>query len=373
MKTIVNATETHLVLLDRLVGEGTLGDTREKVLRSILVDHARHLLSGGSPTDTGGWHTLQVRKPEYGPKRYDETLQPVTGKALPVYRGEVLRIVQVEGGQCVDFNGYNLHDYKEYLDCGYNRLKGLFAGKGVIVWSGSPRARPMYLILEAAETCDQYYAGHRCNAIMVEKEVGLHDHPNCQDTFAEAIREFGLTPDDVHDSYNFWMATALDSKGKRYIPWNRGRKGDCVDLLCLFDTLSVPVICGGDLYVTNSLQPTPIQLCVFEASPSTLELVDMIQERLGRYRSQKTPKDFKIKEIKPERELKPDPHYRPDYIPAPRNVALTVDLPPEEESLITGLADTGLYGPKDKVLAAVLCRWYMLNRALDVYTRLSIT
>src|SRR5215469_2909002 len=39
---------------------------------------------------------------QYGPLKADGVLQPVSGKALPVLRGEVLRIVQEEGEQCVD-------------------------------------------------------------------------------------------------------------------------------------------------------------------------------------------------------------------------------------------------------------------------------
>jgi uncharacterized protein YcgI (DUF1989 family) len=40
----------------------------------------------------------------YGKERFDLVLQPISGKAVPVYAGEVLRIIQVEGEQCVDFN-----------------------------------------------------------------------------------------------------------------------------------------------------------------------------------------------------------------------------------------------------------------------------
>ena len=53
---------------------------------------------------------------EYGTKRVELILEPVTGKALPVYRGEVLRMVQVDGQQCVDFNAYSLYDYKEFME-----------------------------------------------------------------------------------------------------------------------------------------------------------------------------------------------------------------------------------------------------------------
>ena len=35
--------------------------------------------------------------------------------------GKILRIEQVDGGQCVDFNCFNLHDYKEFMHCGRTR------------------------------------------------------------------------------------------------------------------------------------------------------------------------------------------------------------------------------------------------------------
>src|SRR2546430_14243806 len=55
---------------------------------------------------------------QYGNCRYDITLQPISGKAIPLYQGEVLRIIQVGGEQCVDFNCFNLHDYKERMSVG---------------------------------------------------------------------------------------------------------------------------------------------------------------------------------------------------------------------------------------------------------------
>ena len=44
------------------------------------------------------------------------TLQPATGKATPVNRGEIIRIEQIGNGQVLDFNAYNLHDYKEHFN-----------------------------------------------------------------------------------------------------------------------------------------------------------------------------------------------------------------------------------------------------------------
>ena len=62
---------------------------------------------------------------------HELTIEPGTGKALEVLRGQILRIEQVVGGQCADFNCFNLHDYKEFMHTGRIRhLHGLHPGKG---------------------------------------------------------------------------------------------------------------------------------------------------------------------------------------------------------------------------------------------------
>ena len=58
-------------------------------------------------------------------------MDPTTGRGIPVMRGQVLRIKQVGKGQCLDFNAFNLHDYKEFFHCGRTRhMHGLNPTKG---------------------------------------------------------------------------------------------------------------------------------------------------------------------------------------------------------------------------------------------------
>jgi len=232
-------------------------------------------------------------------------------------------------------------------------------GKGTIIWSGSPRARPIQAILDHSPGLDQYYQGHRCNGLLNEIEYGFIDHPCCQDTFAEAIREYGLTPDDVHDSYNLWMRTNVTADGRREMHWNRAKAGDYVDLLSVIDTLSVPVICGIDTIPLNNYGPGSIRLQVFEASPSTKELVDVIQKRFGIFHAQKTPRDFKIKEIRVERELKRDPSYLPDYLPKPAESTIEVNLTPQVDQMLDTLLATGEYlEKKEHALLNCFLRYY---------------
>lgn len=360
--TTVELTHAQLELVSRLIDEG-FASTPTEVLRRALLEHGKHLLSGGSPYSTGGRTVLDFNRPAYGAASFEHRLEPVTGKGVVVRKGEVLSMTLVEGGQCVDFNAYNLHDYKEFLDCGFNRQRGVDTGEGTIVWSGSPRARPMYAILGMPETCDQYYGGHRCTGMMYEMEYDMPEHPNCQDTFAEAIREYGLTPDDVHDSYNFWMTTVLGPDGGRIFPDNRGQKGDTVTLLAFFDTLAVPVICAGDLSGVNSFYPSPVDVAVHGATPETMAIVDKVNDVLGGFANQKTPADFPIPDVRAERALEPDGSYVSSFKPMGPSTTIEIELSEEEKVICHGMADRGIYGKTlGYCLVASLCRWYESNR-----------
>ena len=360
--------ETQLELIDRVINEGTYGKTREEVLHAAISEHAKHIQAGGGPFDLIPVTVVEIDKPEYGKMRFDYVMQPVTGKAVPVYKGEVLRIMQLEGGQCVDFNAYNLHDYAEYLSCGKTRMaSGLWPGKGDIGWTAAPRGRPMYVILEMPETCKTYIIGHRCNPVYFDKSWGFLPHTNCQDTFAEAIREYGLTPDDTHDSFNLWMNANLDAEGKLRCEWNPAQKGDCVDFLSLFDTLAIPIICGSsDVSGLSNYHFAPVAVQVFSASPATLELVDMVNKKWGSYKSQQKPKDFKVKDICAEREMELDPNYRPEYIPVSKTVSLDVNVTPAEEETLQSLIKTNQYGATEtEAIRACFMRWYNATRIKD--------
>jgi hypothetical protein len=217
----------------------------------------------------------------------------------------------------------------------------------------------MFAILEIADTCELDIVGHRCNRVFDELGWGLTDHANCQDTLAESIREYGLTPDDVHDSFNLWMATTIDENGHRQFKWNPARPGDRLDLLAMFDVLAVAVICGcGDLVGINNYTFTPVRLEVLEATPSTTALVDEVERRWGRLASQETSEDLAEVPVHERRELHADPTYEPRFRPAPAKEWLQVELSDEDHDLIAGLLASGLYGATaGEAMRAAFMRW----------------
>jgi hypothetical protein len=304
---------------------------------------------------------------EYGVKREEIVLQPVSGKALEVRRGEVLRIILLEGEQCVDFNAFNLHDYKEYMGVSNTRSQhGFRPKKGDIIWSVQSRNRPMFFILEMPESCVTDLLGGRCKAANHYPEGfrpdGFGVHTNCQDTFAAAIGEYGLTPDDVHDSFNMWMNTEWDSRGQYWITRNTGRKNDYVDLLALFDVLAVPIICGsGDTQITSNYGFKPIKVQVFEPSAHTEALCKNYETKYGN--AQRTLKDFKIKEIQASRELKRVPNYTPEFVNYPiTSKIVTVELTADEHAALEQVRENGWGKTDGEALRSAFFAWYHRNR-----------
>jgi uncharacterized protein len=295
------------------------------------------------------------------PVLLEHVLEPGTGKAVPLMRGQVLCVEQLEGGQCADFNAFNLHDYKERFDAARTRyMHGSAPTVGDFLWSAPPRERPMLAIIRNdAGANDVTY--QRCSAFMYEFQAGYGNHTNCQDIQAEAQREFGLTPDDVHDPFNMFMATSLDAAGKPYVAGNPAKPGDRIELLALFDVLAVPNVCGSDTSPVSNFSLKPLKLSVREASED--ERSRWLRQP-PRYRNQRGPESFKVKEIKATRELTRDPDYAPEWPAHPiASETVEVELAAGEAALLRALTATGRFGAGEgEVLKRAFFSWWIENR-----------
>jgi uncharacterized protein YcgI (DUF1989 family) len=262
---------------------------------------------------------------------FEWVMQPGTGKAIELLAGQILRIEQVEGLQCVDFNCFNLHDYKEFMHCGRTRtVHGFRPTKGTFMWSAPPRERALLYILEDTVGRNDVLFP-RCSAYVYESAYGFDAHTNCHDIQAEAQREYGLTPDDVHDSFNLFMCTEVTMEGRATITRQESRAGDYVDLLALVDVLAIPNVCGADVMRTSNFALKPIRLTVFEATEAEIAATP----KTPILKSQRTPKDFRNPAIKASRALVRDPDYAPEFVNFPIVLEdVPVTLSAEEDAML---------------------------------------
>ena len=141
---VVRLNRQQLELLDRTSQRGKAAD-RVSLIRKALREQAGKRRRRG--------HPIIDRN-----VLLEMALEPGTGKALEVKAGQIFRIDQIEGLQCVDFNCFNLHDYKEFMRCGRTRNRCMASIQPRVPSSGlrrraSERSRTFSRTQSGATTC----------------------------------------------------------------------------------------------------------------------------------------------------------------------------------------------------------------------------
>lgn len=178
-----------------------------------------------------------------------------SAKAFRVNTGEKLRIVCVEGPQVADFNLYAADNTREYFAAGpTRRINGVYLKKGDDIFSNPGRDRVLMRLVD--DTVDHRPGRRgsrahcmlfpRCTRYIYEYWSGDKNHPNCQDQLAEALKEFGLGPDDTHDTINFFQKVGVEENGALFIEDSDAKKGDYVELEAMVDCLVNVSACPAD-------------------------------------------------------------------------------------------------------------------------------
>lgn len=294
--------------------------------------------------------------------RLDIVLEPVTGKAVPVLKGETLRISLVEGPQHVEFNCFNLHDHKEYMSVGHMRRESFRAGADRMVWSNPPRYRPMMKILSMPPNCGSDLLVAGCVSKALEQQFGIDDLPGFDDTMAQALGEYGLTAEDAHDPLNLWLNTEWDHVGT-YVTPNTGEAGDFVDMLALMDVLAVPTIAAGaNFSLSGNFSYKPIRIQILAADSLSRAQAEREWQANTGLRTQRGLDDYKLKSIRANRPLAPMGEYRPDYVNFPIEWT-EIDVRFSSDELQSIWPFRGRMGATDgEVVRTLFFHWYVENR-----------
>lgn len=361
---VLTLTHQQRELLDGSVAAGEAEDL-PGLVRLALSESAAGIPPRPLPSDRGrtrDWRGAVA----FGPAaervvRRRHRLEPGTGKAIEVRAGQILRIAQVDGNQCADLNVFNLDDYREFMHVGRMRtLHGIHPTAGDLLWSAPPRERAMMFILaDTAGINDTLFP--RCSANMYESLFGISEHTNCADMQAEAQREYGLTPDDVHDSFNLFMDTAVLPDGSCEVVRQQTTSDDYVELLAVMDILAVPNVCGNDVFGTSNYALRPLDLTVYDAAADDLDRVPPLRE----YATQRTPADFAQPTIRTERALSRDPEYVARFPRTPVEThEVEVELDADDLALLRRLGRHDLYGDDaDAALRDLVLSWWVGSHA----------
>ena len=158
-----------------------------------------------------------MKKP-YGPvsgSLLEDTVVAARGSwSRKLSKGEMLRIVDLEGKQAVDFLCYNAHDYADrYAAADTMKINpaGIFLSTGTVLYSVG--LTPLFTLV--ADTCGKHDTiGGCCSAALNKFRYGVGYQPNCRDNFLRELAKVGMGPKDLVANVNFFMYVPVAENGE---------------------------------------------------------------------------------------------------------------------------------------------------------------
>ena len=198
-----------------------------------------------------------------GPVAEDTVVAARAPWSRVIDKGQMLRIVDLEGRQAVDFLCYNAHDPGDrYAAADTMKINpsGIFLTTGTVLYSVD--VTPLFTIV--ADSCGFHDTiGGCCSAPINAFRYGVPYQPNCRDNFIAELSRHGMGKDDVVANINFFMYVPVSEKGEMDMGPSLSKPGDYVDLRAESDVLAVLSNCPQINNPVNNYNPTPIRVVVW--------------------------------------------------------------------------------------------------------------
>jgi len=200
-----------------------------------------------------------------GAIRADVVVAPGEPWSSVLRKGEILRIIDMEGQQAVDFICFNALDTKETYDNTVTvRLAARpFLRKGDVLYSNL--ANPMFTMVEDTIGNHDTMCGC-CSAEINYLRYKVKDTPSCRANFLRELAKYGLDSRSLVPNINLFMNIPIDANGELQIRAPLSRPGDHVDLAAEMDCLAMISNCPQILNPANNFNPTPVRMVTFAAA-----------------------------------------------------------------------------------------------------------
>ena len=184
-----------------------------------------------------------------------------------INRGEVLRIVDLEGNQSADTLFYNAHDYSDRYSA-----QGTIREQGNVYLTSSTRLISTdgnVLLTIVADTCGRHDTlGGACatESNMVRYAIEKRYMHACRQSFVKGIQQWkhGLEKRDITSNINFFMNVPVTPEGGLKFEDGVSEAGKYVELRAEMDVLMVISNCPQLNNPCNAYNPTPLQVLIWD-------------------------------------------------------------------------------------------------------------
>jgi uncharacterized protein YcgI (DUF1989 family) len=208
-----------------------------------------------------------AERPGLGAGQQQVVVPAQSGRAVSVGRGDLVRVVDIEGHQVGDLWAVDAADHGRWLSASHtrDRCERLFPGIGGVFcdqW-GEP-------VLElAGDTSpgvhDMLFPP--CDPWLYESR-GMPGHPNCRDNFLAAAASAGIVLPVVPDPVNLFQNSAPQPDGTLAIGVAASSPGDTVAFLARRDLVVIVTACSVDYPPLNQGRCSPLRIGISPAAVS---------------------------------------------------------------------------------------------------------
>ncbi|GAB4064135.1 DUF1989 domain-containing protein [Ancylobacter sonchi] len=192
---------------------------------------------------------------------YDHVVPARQPWSRVVRAGEILRIIDLEGQQAVDFLCYNAADPGDrYSSMNTIKVQGnSYVGKGTVLYSDAGVA--LFTVTE--DTLGRHDTVYGCCSIPNNfLRYGVKTTESCYSNFLSELATHGMDRSAIVSNVNFFMQVPIRDDGSAGVAADVSPPGGFVDLRAEVDVLAVISNCPQMHNPCNAYNPTPIRVIV---------------------------------------------------------------------------------------------------------------
>jgi uncharacterized protein YcgI (DUF1989 family) len=207
-------------------------------------------------------------------------LEPQTGTAFVVERGQLLRIIDPQGEQVSDLISFAADDHSEWLSSGrtIDYANTIYLTTGHTLYSN--RSRPMWTIVDdSVGRHDFLLTPCSPETFTIIYKTTAH-HPSCFENLWRSLAPFGIAPDAIPTTLNVFMNVVVLPTGELQILPPLSRAGDYLLLRAEMDLVVGVTACSAELSNNGSFKPIDVELLSGDAMETQED-----EKRVPRHRS----------------------------------------------------------------------------------------
>ena len=187
-------------------------------------------------------------------------IEPQSGTAFELKKGQVVKITDVEGEQVADLTAFAASDRHEWLSSGrsIDYANTIYLTKGNTLYSN--RSRPMLRIIADAVGRHDFLLTP-CSPETFELLYEDHIYvASCFENLCRHLEPFGILPDTIPTTLNVFMNVRVAPDGQLTIDPPLSKAGDFIEMVAEMDLIVGVTACSAPKSNNGGFKPIGVQI-----------------------------------------------------------------------------------------------------------------